>query len=367
MAGNYPSRNERVVDSSRSVIAATTSSSLAQPLPIVMTTALAPSLPRQFGLQPFALNSAVSPLLRKPTAPFDRTERKRAHTSARYYSECVLKGIEPVVADSAAEDAQGKYDKWWVKAAASHPEKSETGMTKELESPRAARSTFSAPVQQTIDHHNDEHVGKWRRIDTSSSHQQDDASVTTRAAVVSLASSARGSRRDADDEESPDDVEPTPVSIRNISTIAPTTPAQLKAVKSKLIEELRASGGSVHTPRFLECLEYLEAYYRSKSWDGRGWKQLSALSNAQYAGTWLTLSKPTYNECRGRNEKGEYLYTLGRLSFDMFKPTNLECSIQAVFNTVRPIDSKKPDRPLHGPKKLMKEISKGKVQLQTYE
>jgi hypothetical protein len=369
MARNHPARNERAVDSSRSVISpSTTSSSLRQPLPIMMATAMAPSsLPRQFRLQPFALNSAVSPLLRKPTAPFDRTERKRAHTSARYYSECVLKGIEPVVADSAAEDAQGKYDKWWVKAAASHPEKSETGMTKELESHTEKRCTFRAHAEQTLDRQNDEHVGKWRRIDTCNSHQQDDASFTTRAAVVSLASSAGGSRRDPEDEESPDDVEPAPVSIRNISTIAPTTPAQLNALKSSLIEDLRASGGSVHTPRFLECLEYLEAYYRSKSWDGRGWKQHGALNNAEYSGTWLTLSKPTYNECRGRNEKGEYLYTLGRLSFDMFKPTNLECSIQAVFNTVRPIDSKKPDRPLHGPKKLMKEISKGKVQLQTYE
>jgi hypothetical protein len=310
MARNYPARNERAVDSSRSVISpSTASSSLRQPLPIMMATAMAPSsLPRQFRLQPFALNSAVSPLLRKPTAPFDRTERKRAHTSARYYSECVLKGIEPVVADSAAEDAQGKYDKWWVKAAASHPEKSETGMTKELESHTEKRCTFRAHAQQTLDRQNDEHVGKWRRIDTCNSHQQDDASFTTRAAVVSLASSARGNRRDPEDEESPDDVEPAPVSIRNISTIAPTTPAQLNAVKSSLIEDLRASGGSVHTPRFLECLEYLEAYYRSKSWDGRGWKQHGATMQSILGHGSHYLNQPITNAGAGTRRESTYTH-----------------------------------------------------------
>ena len=91
------------------------------------------------------------------------------------------------------------------------------------------------------------------------------------------------------------------------------------------------------------------------------------MSGHTYRGTWLTLSKPTYNECKGRNEKGEYLYSLGRMSFDMFKPTNLVCSIQAVFNSVRAVDPKNPGRPLHVPRRLMKEIQRGEVLLQTYE
>ena len=72
----------------------------------------------QFSVQPLTLDAAVSPLLSRPTAPFDRTERKRAHTSAVYYSECFLRGIEPVIADTAALEAQGKYEKWWVKSTA---------------------------------------------------------------------------------------------------------------------------------------------------------------------------------------------------------------------------------------------------------
>jgi hypothetical protein len=57
---------------------------------------------------------ATAPVLSRPTAPFDKTERKRAHTSAIYYSECSLRGIKPVLADAAASHAQGTYDKWWV-------------------------------------------------------------------------------------------------------------------------------------------------------------------------------------------------------------------------------------------------------------
>ena len=65
-------------------------------------------------MQQLTLDSAVSPLLPRATAPFDKTERKRAHTSAVYYSECFLRGIKPLDADSAAKDAQEQYDKWWI-------------------------------------------------------------------------------------------------------------------------------------------------------------------------------------------------------------------------------------------------------------
>ena len=52
------------------------------------------------------MDKAAAPLLSRPVAPFCRTERKRAHTAAVYYSECFLRGIEPTVADKAAEAAE---------------------------------------------------------------------------------------------------------------------------------------------------------------------------------------------------------------------------------------------------------------------
>lgn len=305
----------------------------------------------RFSLQRLSLDSAVAPFLNRPTAPFDRTERKRAHTSALYYSECFLRGIEPVVADTAAFEAQGKYEKWWVHSTAKHVEETESSSKSSIEK----RSAFKEDplTRQT-------HASKRRKIN-------DDEKSAVSANVVSVSTSDDSANAHTDDDSSmpkrEEKEEGRPVSISHISTLTATR-SQIHAVKAQLVAELRASGGSVETVPFLECLDVLEAYYRSKSWDGRGSCKSTPFS---LEGNWLTLSKPTYNECKGRNEKGEYTYSLGRMAFDMFKPTNLVCSMQAAFNNVRPIDPRNPDRPLHVPKKLMKDIQRGGVNLTTYE
>jgi hypothetical protein len=290
-----------------------------------------------FSLQRLSLDYAVSPLMSRPTAPFDKSERKKAHTSAVYYSECFLRGIGPVEADTAAKEAQGQYDKWWIKCTHNNHK---DGARKEKPKESALQSRPSFQNDSSSAHEHGEHVVKWRRTISGTSSPY---------ASVSVAPSQ----------------EPEPVSIHNISTIAASTPNQVKDVKMKLISDLRASEGSTETTEVLGCLEFLEAYYRSKSWDGRGSNHASAPFTLD--GRWLTLSKPTYNESKGRSEKGEYLYSMGRMSFDMFKPTSLLCSIQAVFNEVRPIDPKKPDRPLQVPRGLMKEVQKGEAHLRTYE
>ena len=117
-------------------------------------------------------------------------------------------------------------------------------------------------------------------------------------------------------------------------------------VNRELIGDLKASGGNVDTIEFLDCLEFLSVYYKSKSWDGRG---ISKGDPFSLQGSWLTLSKPNFSDCKGCNEKGEFLYSLGRLSFDMFKPTNLICSVQASFNYIHPINPQN-TRPLYVPK-----------------
>ena len=315
----------------------------------------------KFSLQKLSLDSAVSPLLSRPTAPFDRTERKRAHTSAVYYSECFLRGIEPVVADTAAEDAQGQYDKWWVNATLHDEGKDKTST--------AAMTTtvLGTTLNTTI---TDSDIDNNRVTKKQKTTHDDNASIQSSAVVSTVTSSGEPSNLTSEDESTmvrEDQSHPPmemPILFSTISTVA-CTKSQLREVKMRLITDLRASGGSTQTDTFQECLEFLEAYYKSKSWDGRG--SHDSFAPFKLEGQWLTLSKPTYNECKGRNEKGEYLYSLGRLSFDMFKPTNLVCSIQAVFNSVRPMDPRKPDRPLHVPRSLMKEIQKGQIHLQTYE
>jgi hypothetical protein len=94
---------------------------------------------------------------------------------------------------------------------------------------------------------------------------------------------------------------------------------------------------------------------------------LRDLNLNELEGNWLTISKPAYTECKGKNEKGENKYSLGRISFDMFKPAGLTCSFQASFNHIQSIDPSNPGRPLHVPRSLMQDIRKGECRLQTYE
>jgi hypothetical protein len=50
----------------------------------------------------------------------------------------------------------------------------------------------------------------------------------------------------------------------------------------------------------------------------------------------VTLKASLYGGCLGKNSRGEdFLYTLGNMSFDMFKPTNLKCSVKHTLNKVR--------------------------------
>jgi len=51
-------------------------------------------------------------------------------------------------------------------------------------------------------------------------------------------------------------------------------------------------------------------------------------------GQWFTLTKPTYPDCLGFNDDGDPMYSLGRMSFEMFRPGDLVLSIDAVFNPV---------------------------------
>ena len=46
------------------------------------------------------------------------------------------------------------------------------------------------------------------------------------------------------------------------------------------------------------------------------------------------LTKPTYLDCLGVNARGDPMYTLGRMSFEMFRPGDLVLSVDAVFNPV---------------------------------
>jgi hypothetical protein len=234
-------------------------------------------------MRPLSLErGAIAPGLARPTAPFAKSERKRAYVSAIYYSECFLRGIRPLDADTAAFDAQNQYNKWWIQ-----------------------------------------------------SKMQQKAAIT-------------GNSRKKRKRQKAPAAAPEVLAIENE---VPKTRAkdQVSAMKERLVEDLKKTGGDTTTPEVRDCLEQLQLVFASRS---QGFDAADFCPD----GTWLTLSKPTFSECQGRNENGEYLYTLGRMSFDMFRPTNLKCSIRAVMNNVRVMDPK--SKPKSFPSRLAKELSK---------
>jgi len=86
-------------------------------------------------------------------------------------------------------------------------------------------------------------------------------------------------------------------------------------------------------PQFISAWNNLHADFLNKQDNPQD--TLKTMSNI-----WLTMNPPAFKGCLGENKNGDKLYTLGRMSFDMFRPTDLICSIQWAFNVISPLEHK---------------------------
>ena len=260
-------------------------------------------------LRPLSLDrGAIAPGLASPTAPFARSEKSRAFVSAIYYSECFLRNIRPIDADLAAFDAQNQYTKWWVQSKKSS----------------ASTSHLSQHIVQRKEGVDDKVTSKRRRLNQNRTSNVDQTT------------------------NPPLERSPSPVISQE----------QLSLLKERLLDNLQKTGGDTTADEFRYCLELLQSIHVKRNTDSAPIADpettsriLSSMSNE---GTWLTLSKPTFSECLGRNEKGEYLYTLGRMAFDMFRPNKLKCSIRAVMNNIHVMNPN--HKPKSFPSRLRKEL-----------
>lgn len=144
------------------------------------------------------------------------------------------------------------------------------------------------------------------------------------------------------------------------------TRGRVKEAKAALLKELAVSHGDVTTPSFLEALDGLTKLYDASQFDARIKTRRDSLRN-HLGGMWMMLSTPNFPGCIGENQDGERLYTLGKMSFDMFPPSDLVCSIQGSFNPVHYVGTKQRDSIKHVPKALKEEVKKGNTVLRTYE
>lgn len=108
--------------------------------------------------------------------------------------------------------------------------------------------------------------------------------------------------------------------------------AVLQQARENLLYQLAVAKGETDSPAFLDCLSILEQQYNSNLAS-----EPTDYSYAEHVGTWLTLTKPTFFGCLGDNDSGDPMYSLGRMTFDMFTPSGLICSLQGNFNTVHPV------------------------------
>jgi hypothetical protein len=140
-----------------------------------------------------------------------------------------------------------------------------------------------------------------------------------------------------------------------VSYIPPSVSVSaITKARDGILHELAISGGETNSDRFKESLQFLESTFTSNNYDGD--VELSQ-------GKWLTLTKPSFFGNLGDNDAGDPMYTLGRMSFDMFAPTQLVCSLQGSFNLVEPADIHEAT-PV--PKALQEEVANG-AKLHTYE
>lgn len=295
------------------------------------------------------ISEPLAPHLQAPVAPFaGKSPRKIAATAAKYYGECTIQGINPKEADDAARESQSHFQNWWLQSRFKIKEEY-LGVTSGSEDENGGAKTSgttSAAVAAAAE------IRKKRPRAT------DDMSIDRESKRLDGSSDDDKNRPgDAINERSSDDVMDCDNFVASHKQVFSFTKRRLKKCKAKLLKALSAVDGDTTCSRVREAVDELQEVYKSTGTDARKEQQEQCLD-----GVWLTMSKPNYPECLGTNEAGEYMYTLGRMSFDMFRPTSLKCSIQGVFNPVFATDV----IPEDVPRSLRKEVQERQSVLRTY-
>jgi hypothetical protein len=348
--------------------------------------AAAVAAPVDFSFRKVSLDRPVAPLLAQPMAPFVKksNRKKAAFMSASFYSECFLNGIGPVDADTAAMDAQSRYDKWWKSTRYHAPSAARTSASsqQQLEPEPPGKRQKRLLDDHCGQQHQDENaqsdpsyggvvMGQTTLIPSSSTHSSSPSSSLVSGGTSmpihriwsrqdSVVSSSEGEQdsKQRQQKENNSIMQP-PVLLLQQQNHHHKRPLvlldfdfdaidnhhdgccsrrfeqnEINRAKADMIQDLKISGGDTTTDnstKFLACLNFLQAFYTAQGCDARWTSQdASCLSD----GAWLNLTKPTFADCLGQNEQGQYIYTLGRLAFDMFRPTNLRCILRGVFNAV---------------------------------
>lgn len=135
----------------------------------------------------------------------------------------------------------------------------------------------------------------------------------------------------------------------------------LQEARDGLLRALASNGGDSQSSQFLASLAPLAEHFSMNS-------SIDTRCDPHAEGMWLTITKPTFFGNLGDNDNGDPLYTLGRMSFDMFSPSNLVCSLQGNFNEIeRVVGNVREDFGDLVPKSLRDEVQSGEGVMRTYK
>jgi hypothetical protein len=169
--------------------------------------------------------------------------------------------------------------------------------------------------------------------------------------------------------EDDDDVEELTAAMDDrSSTVLPLT-IKIKKARDDILRVLAINDGDVESDEFKTKIDPLEKFFLGRDIDTRKGVDNRLLPSPAKSieGMWLTLSKPSWYGCLGLNDNGDPMYTLGRMSFDMFSPTNLICSLQGNFNRVEILSGEERKAMLKFvPTKIREEVENGETVLRTY-
>jgi hypothetical protein len=138
--------------------------------------------------------------------------------------------------------------------------------------------------------------------------------------------------------------------------------------RDALLQALAISGGDAQAQAFAQSVDPLAEVFEEQDIDTR--QTTNRASDKTVQGTWLTLTKPTFFGNLGENDAGDPMYTMGRMTFDMFSPTNLICSLQGNFNSIEIVGDEQRGAMLEAglvPKSLREEVENREVALRTYK
>jgi hypothetical protein len=158
-----------------------------------------------------------------------------------------------------------------------------------------------------------------------------------------------------------------------VPTVIHQHPRAVPAVeiaKDDLLHALAISGGDVDTKAFADALIPLVRHYAETGWNACDPEGIYSnyVDTRRLEGMWLTLTKASYFGNLGETPAGDPMYTLGRMSFDMFLPTQLVCSLQGNFNSVEVVSPEERAALMDTcPKSLRDDISNGHSVVRKYE